>query len=1580
MNTMQSHVAQQRQTGFMTASEADALLAQYRLQSEFESVQATMPRTRRERIDWRAVDGAASGSASASGEGSSASGHGHDAGSVRGSVATTTASTTGASEDHPRSAGGSAAMSPQGSLQLPYPLPGSYNPSPAASSVSLAPSTSSSSNGQGMTTTYPYQFRRGANSLFGGGGNAHSASASASVRGVSPGARMTKSGSSGSVVSAGGSDRARSSEGHGRGHGEDDEPGGALEGGGATGAQEAPVAAQSEGAPEVHERAPGSHAGGEGEDRQSLGGQAAGRAASPAGASAPSAAETASVRAEELAAPVQERNSLVDDKEHATDPTPSLDDSTSPTSPVNDADLHGLTTFNAPSSPPDERPSSPLSPAASDTEAVDPFFERMAVPPARSPSSTSSSRDAPGSLLPAATQADPEPLATPRPASPTAPSSPSPSASPALATPPSPHTARPSPSPLPSIVIPASPSRARSRPRALSLESDDAGETPSTAAGGASSASDSADSPLPGSLVEGPSDLSELGVESSEADLTVSDRPPFDLSLGEGDVTVEEGEMSGGEAGGGLRELDAPASGVTARLPRAAEDEGAAAGGERGSTITLDSTGSSFHEAPEAPPDSDDDVGLLADRPVSLVGGAVAAVPTSPAASSRNGYLSASSRPQSLGLSSPDLDPAAPDAALLRPTSLPLYRQGSNELHQVLASALGRDGARGAGDEGDDDGQCDSSDLILQDLVAIQERLVQSAARRAQGLSPRSMEQQRAEEDGEEGDEGELDEPASSLEPTSPLRIRKRETTDSTATATASPVGSPSRPPPRQDWAQSSDSLGDLGGALAGLGLMSLTAFDVDGSAAPSESVGTGSGAQADRSWRMSSSAQRTGASRRTSDLARTSVASSSRMVPDAADRLGGDGDAALDYEHGYERDSSLFGGPTSTRMTAQTSQTSSRTSPRAYSAITPSTTQSDAFEFSSLVGSRALLYLALSHYIPDRGMSPIAETTSLAEGEDHGREESLNSGSDRTQSSPQVGETGSPVVDGLPPQEAVPTGGLLSVDPARDEPQAGPDPSSSSSRHGPSSSVATTSTTLGEPAPIDTESFLRVPRNMPRRDPSKTTSMLVRDVRNQATLATIALKKQSPSSPPTKSLAKSRSVRKMSISSPQLVSGPINIPAVPIASPQVVDSSRFRVSRSKTRKQKDEASGSAGKSSGLGSRFKTLLKKQQSRDQLGHLNGDEITPFVDAAARDRRIRTSGIPITPPNQSTAQFESPSSQRTPSSSDGSAATPRQGRSPAYRPSSRLRTLGEVAERSSTVSGASDSSPHSSSSRPSAASSHGRTLSRGSPREGTPMARQSGESSRERGSVLARPASSPPTPEPATLPPLDEVESDPSHRRALAPPVAIVDGPSTLTVPASPSLGSLASRKSSEYAGSFIDFYANDSSDEPPSSPYDEAALAQAYEGFDSLQLSQHGSGRQTLSVDEQLALQHEHDLTARLRPVSQFEEHPEFGNAYGPAYGGAGTGTTSPAPSGSGGPGGGGGPEDEIVWQVLDDLRNNRDSVVSKDSSFGFSSGNSSFGVDEPAVGGGEDTNAIAGMLRCAPPLELPSSLASLLLC
>lgn len=195
---------------------------------------------------------------------------------------------------------------------------------------------------------------------------------------------------------------------------------------------------------------------------------------------------------------------------------------------------------------------------------------------------------------------------------------------------------------------------------------------------------------------------------------------------------------------------------------------------------------------------------------------------------------------------------------------------------------------------------------------------------------------------------------------------------------------------------------------------------------------------------------------------------------------------------------------------------------------------------------------------------------------------------------------------------------------------------------------------------PTTVESVQRVPRKTPAPDRSGATSILVRDVQNQATLATNALKKHDPGSSPAHPLRK-KSVRKNSISSPQLVSGPINIPAVPIASPKILaeaNASRAYVSPGASPPALHrQRSASDSKSKGLGSRFKRLLSKREGGSKYGAEAG--IASDVSRPARPSRVGTA--PITPPNQATARFDSPqdSSPQTPSTvkSSPGGSTPR-----------------------------------------------------------------------------------------------------------------------------------------------------------------------------------------------------------------------------------------------------------------------------------------------------------------------------------
>ena len=168
----------------------------------------------------------------------------------------------------------------------------------------------------------------------------------------------------------------------------------------------------------------------------------------------------------------------------------------------------------------------------------------------------------------------------------------------------------------------------------------------------------------------------------------------------------------------------------------------------------------------------------------------------------------------------------------------------------------------------------------------------------------------------------------------------------------------------------------------------------------------------------------------------------------------------------------------------------------------------------------------------------------------------------------------------------------------------------------------------LGDPVELDANPP-RVPRSMPLRNPASTQSLLIRDVRNQATMATMALKKQHPAS--AKPPGRTKSIRKIKnqISSPQFVSGPSGILSVPIINPSLVPSSPSP----STSHGRDASRDDRPKKNGIGLRFKMLLKKQ-SRDRLPHLNGDEVTPFVDF---DSASPETTPPFTPPSQSTSQF-------------------------------------------------------------------------------------------------------------------------------------------------------------------------------------------------------------------------------------------------------------------------------------------------------------------------------------------------------
>lgn len=153
---------------------------------------------------------------------------------------------------------------------------------------------------------------------------------------------------------------------------------------------------------------------------------------------------------------------------------------------------------------------------------------------------------------------------------------------------------------------------------------------------------------------------------------------------------------------------------------------------------------------------------------------------------------------------------------------------------------------------------------------------------------------------------------------------------------------------------------------------------------------------------------------------------------------------------------------------------------------------------------------------------------------------------------------------------------------------------------------------------------------------------------------------------------------------------------------------------------------------------------------------------------------------------------------------------------------------------------------------------------------------------------------------TLPPSSSANSRLSVSNPQYPP------------PASPSLGSIISSRRSGYADSFLDFYAQASDD------YDELDIPPVPP------LGQHASERSLNSTggDEYA------DRT--LQPEDLSTEHDDG----------------------------------EVVWQVLSDLRNNRMSVLSKDSSFGFDSRDSSFEVENGANENPSDrSESIANLLR-----------------
>ncbi|GAA6018645.1 hypothetical protein JCM10207_008992 [Rhodosporidiobolus poonsookiae] len=1330
METMQSHLAHQRQTGRLTAYEVDAILSQYRLQSAYETTPSMPSPPKRKRIDWSKMQ---PGIEEELDTGSAFGGND----SMRTSFATTSEDHTSHSLAHSQSSSGHSGFLSPSSNTHTFPatvfsptasLSRSGSFSGSGSSPGGSPNPANPPSGS-PTTQYPYPYRRGGNSMF--GGRAHGA------REI----KMLKSGSTQSIASLGGgsvksgTSRAGSPVKEAREAKETDEEDKAAEeqerAEEPSTEEEVEQPASSNGHAEVVE--PAAEEDDAFADADERGGSPTPRSQtvplpSAAGLGVPQLSSKqlrrisrALVDIEQelrltLAADEEEdaemngeaQRALEEDAEEDEEveqpggadeledgeeedarpisvdgdgtprkPVPRLEidlhsenseDATSPISPISpvtESDLRGLSTFDIPSptllDPIFSNTLSLPSPSANDTEPVDPFYARLQIDAAKvplPPSTASSSPRMPVSVgsspvIPAGSSpilsdsatssprmpAPSSPLpAPPSPALRSATSSPHPSTrsvsdhEPLTSSPSAPAISLPPPAGLANISIPPRSARLRE----LSVETDStitpAGSSPSTPGAfsfpGIPSRTDSGVTARPGTaqreeelegegegegeeerLADEPSEMLEAAAASlaGEGEVTMTDEGPFDLSLGgirlpreQALREEEEGEEEDAEAG-------AQAVGVSGFDSSGDEQDDTERSSRRSPSII--STGSSFHEAKDMA-DSDDDELVTTIAPSS--------------ASPSTATFAASSRPHSF----PDRpSPPAIDApadgedspSLLRPMSLPLDRRPSNELLQVLAAASRSESRTGEASSGTDG---DTSDLILEDLLAIQETLVRAAARRAARM-------------GSNGSEG----GAALATPSSIASSSMAEPFSLSAVASFAKTPHPDVDPPpgRKGSVESTvspTSISDLGAQLAGLGLTSLPPFDLSQTASSlrnsRRTSASGGGGKRD--------------SRRTSEMRRRSEGPGRRGS--------GEDDAG-------RRDSEMV--PGSSRMTVQTSQTSS-TSPATNAIATPSTNQSDAFEFSSLVGS--------------------PETGSWEDAQEHLREESVASSSPYLNYSAASSAPGSPPRDGEQAESDGLERRMEDDDLFVEDEQGDASPELLAS--------ASASPSLGAPADIDTDSFLRVPRNKPIRDRSHTTSMLVRDVRNQATLATIALKKQGgPTSPPMRQLArgKSKSIRKGSISSPQLVSGPVDIPAVPIAKPGFTDSSRTSSSssskptRSKSRKDKD----GDGEKKGLGLRFKMLLKKPSARDQLGHLNGDEVTPFVDF---DPSEEPASAHITPPNQDIARFESPSSfPQTPDV----APTPEHSRSPTYQPSSVLPIVEERPERSSPAPSIGTASP-------------------------------------------------------------------------------------------------------------------------------------------------------------------------------------------------------------------------------------------------------------------------------------------------
>lgn len=844
------------------------MLAQYRLQSAFELGQAGLKKpAKRERIDWRTLD--EDGTSTNGYESLRASLMTANDDRARSSVGTSAsnsflspANTAGTSFSPFLPSDATSVASAPSSPAVPAPSP------PIAASMSRESSTSGSS-----ATRYPYQFRRNPNSLF--GGRTHDA------RDL----KMMKSGSSTSIASLACSTRSGRVEGEdGEVQGETADAPGALAGEAASGVGDSPGA-----------DLPGP-AGGEGARMSE------GMAAAAVASDEDEPVEPVEGQSEDLRLDLDFGPTLA-----ATESPPPLSPSNEP--PRSVPSPGDFTTDDLPS------------PAVSDTEPVDPFYRRMNTP--SPPASVVFEASTAGGISQDASLQDERDVSLPTDSPTIGLSSGLPisssfssgldrvTAGEALS---SGLTTSPSLGSLPTAIVPG-PFHA---PPSITNQHDTLSSLPAAPARADSSSTErprtaeTLDGPATGDdseVEEGASTL--LDVMLGEQDVSAVERPPFDLSLGDaGFDELPEGRLQYEEVDEGLREGEEEAHPVQRRPASAIP----AFLRERDSTFTLASIGSSFHEAADEL-QSDEDI--LPDN---------TSIPTS-FASSSHAYLSATSRPHSLATATPSDASPVLDAlpAHLRPTSLPLGRQASSDLHQVL---------EGAEESAASGNAPDSSDLILQDLLLIQEKLVQSAARRAARLGSSAGSDVLATPSSFAGSDGAAstssppfaESLSSPIGTTSPLRIRKKvPPLYPDAPPSMSTQSSPQR---RQDSVDGTVAASDLGGALAGLGLMSLTLPDVAPPLASSSQR---------QSRRIS-----TGTGRRTSMGKRTSEARRTRTE-----------DGGAELGSGFEERDSMLYGASSTHMTVQTSQTGS-TSPYATSAVTPSTTQSDAFEFSSLVGSRA--------------------------------------------------------------------------------------------------------------------------------------------------------------------------------------------------------------------------------------------------------------------------------------------------------------------------------------------------------------------------------------------------------------------------------------------------------------------------------------------------------------------------------------------------------------------------------------------------------------------------------------------------